>query len=162
MSRRKFATDPWIVTMIVNVHPIIIDLWPLCQTTRSAHMNYRIYSWKFSQVNFFSRFWIIVVNIFVVVSAPWPRPLLASVANARDPGIKIFAVNIFVDCVSGILLTAKQPRQNVLIMLLCSNSWTDSVWMLPYKVTSSLQTNHCWVYALYHIRPDWAAWPEPN
>ena len=50
---------------------------------------------KFSRIG---RFWIFAVNIFAVVSTPWTHPLLASIANTRDPGIKIFAVNIFVDC----------------------------------------------------------------
>ena len=53
------------------------------------------YSWTFSWIG---RIWIFTVNIFTVVSVPWPRPLLSSVANARDPGIKIFTVNIFADC----------------------------------------------------------------
>ena len=42
------------------------------------------------------RFWIFADNIFTVASAPRPRPLFAT--NTWDPGIKIFAVNIFADC----------------------------------------------------------------
>ena len=47
-------------------------------------------------------FWIFAVNIFAVAFAPRPRPLLASTVRSHsqmpsDPGIKIFAVNIFTD-----------------------------------------------------------------